>query len=292
LEAALSLFSNPIALRMLLVLFAAAFSFVMAVVIIRRMRKSLNEESLGSPTPVSLQQLPLHTYHAVIQQLKQQKHELFAQQQMEQRRARTSENVSAAVLSNLSSGVIFFGHNGLVRQANPAAKAILGIGSLAGMDAAALFRGASPVDPPAQRPTCVADAVHEVIHGADSLKRVEAYYLTPASDPRVLELNVTQVRASDSSLLGAACLIEDRSQIAGIRRQMELRGELSAEMALALRSSLVSISGYAQQLAKNRDPELAQQLASDIAEEASHLDRTIGGFLAGKPAQNAAANGL
>lgn len=277
---------------MLLVLFAAAFSFAMAVLIIRRMRKSLNEDTLGSPSPVSLEQLPLHTYHAVIQQLKQQKHELFAQQQMEQRRARTSENVSAAILSNLTSGVIFFGQNGLVRQANPSAKTILGIGSLTGMDAAALFRGASLVDPPAQRPACVADAVHDVLRGGEALKRVEAYYLTPGADPRVLELNVTQVRASDSSLLGVACLIEDRSQIAGIRRQMALRGELSAEMALALRSSLVSISGYAQQLAKNRDPELAQQLASDIAEEANHLDRTIGGFLAGKPAQSAAANGF
>lgn len=288
----MNLFTNPVALRMLLVLFAAAFSFTMAIIIIRRMRKSLSEDSVDSRGPISLDQLPLQTYHAVIQQLKQQKHELFAQQQVEQRRARTSENVSAAVLSNLSSGVIFFGQNGLVRQANPSAKAILGISSLAGMDAAALFRGASLVAPPAQRPSCVADAVHEVIRGGDALRRVEAYYLTPGGEPRVLELNVTQVRASDSSLLGAACLIDDRSQIAGIRKQMELRGELSAEMALALRSSLVSISGYAQQLAQNRDPDLAQQLASDIAAEATHLDRTIGGFLAGKPAQNAAANGL
>ncbi len=288
----MSLLSNPIALRMILVLFAAAFSFGMAVVIMRRVRKSLTEDAVSEPTPLSLDQLPLHTYHAVIQQLKQQKHELFAQQQAEVRRARTSESVSAAILSNLSSGVVFFGPNGLVRQANQAAKTILGIGSMAGMDAAALFRGASLVNPPSGRPASVADAVHKVIQGADALKRVEGYYLTPAGDPRVLELNVTQVRASDASLLGAACLIDDCSQLAGIRKQIELRGELSAEMALALRSSLVSIAGYAKQLAQNRDPELAEQLASDIAHEANHLDRTIGGFLVGKPMQNAAANGL
>jgi signal transduction histidine kinase len=68
--------------------------------------------------------------------------------------------------------------------------------------------------------------------------------------------------------------------MANIRRQIELRGELSAEMALALRTSLITISGYAQQLAKNRDPELAAQIAADIAAEARHLDYTIGGFLA------------
>ena len=177
----------------------------MAVLIIRRMRRSLIEDSVGAQAPSSIEQLPLHTYHAVIQQLKQQKHELIAQQQAEQRRAKTSENVSAAILSNLSSGVVFFGPNGLVRQANQAAKTILAIASPAGMDAAALFRGASLVDPPEGLPNSVADAIHEVIQGGETLTRVEAYYLTPGGDPRVLDLNVSQVRASDSSLLGAAC---------------------------------------------------------------------------------------
>ena len=65
-----------------------------------------------------------------------------------------------------------------------------------------------------------------------------------------------------------------------IRRQQDLRGEMSAEMALALRNSLTTISGYAQQLAASRDAQLARQLAADIAAESAHLDRTIGGFLA------------
>jgi nitrogen fixation/metabolism regulation signal transduction histidine kinase len=47
----------------------------------------------------------------VIQQLKQQKHELQVQTQTEQHRARTTENYSQAVLSNLSCGVLVFGMN-------------------------------------------------------------------------------------------------------------------------------------------------------------------------------------
>ena len=74
-----------------------------------------------------------------------------------------------------------------------------------------------------------------------------------------------------------------------IRRQQELRGEMSAEMALELRTSLTTISGYAQQLAASRDTDLARQLAADIAAEAAHLDRTIGGFLAGAKAAKAGA---
>ena len=61
-------------------------------------------------------------------------------------------------------------------------------------------------------------------------------------------------------------------------------------MALELRTSLTTISGYAQQLAGSRDPDLARQLAADIAAEAARLDRTIGGFLTEKrPRQTAAA---
>ena len=81
-------------------------------------------------------------YHAVIQQLKQQKHELQSLQLVERRRAKTSENISAAVLSNLSSGVLFFTPNGLVRQANASAKRILGFASPVGMSAAEIFREA------------------------------------------------------------------------------------------------------------------------------------------------------
>jgi signal transduction histidine kinase len=83
----------------------------------------------------------------------------------------------------------------------------------------------------------------------------------------------------DGTLLGAACLINDLSEFERIRQQQELQSEISAEMALDLRTSLTTISGYAQQLANNHDPELAAQLAADIAQEAARLDRSIGGFL-------------
>jgi nitrogen fixation/metabolism regulation signal transduction histidine kinase len=261
------LLTNPIVLRMALVLFAAAFSFVMAALLMRRIRKSLGDEA--AETKTTGDQLPLHTYHAVIQQLKQQKHELLALQQAEHRRAKASENLSATVLSNLSCGVLFFGSNGLARQANQAAKKILGIASPTGMNAEAIFRSDS-----------VSATVRSVMRDGTPLLRVDTEYATPANEPRVIEVTVSRVPADDGTMLGVACLINDQTDIAEIRRQIDERGELSAEMALALRNSLVTISGYARQLAQNHDPDLARQLADDIAAEAKHLDRTIGGFLA------------
>lgn len=281
--------TNPIALRMILLLFACGFSFFMAVAIIRRMRKRLGEDESGQPAG-SLEQLPMHMYHAVIQQLKQQKHELQTQQQAEHRRARTSESLSAAILTNLSSGVLFFGSNGLARQANLAAKNILGMASPVGMNAEAVFRDASLAA--GEEPRLLSAVIKQALADGSSQKRMETKYLTPSGIQRVIEVTLCSVQAADGGRMGVACLMEDQSEVAMLRRQMELRGELSAEMALALRNSLVTISGYAQQLAKNREPEFAQQLASDIANEANHLDRTIGGFLAGRKPALAAGKSL
>ena len=111
-------------------------------------------------------------------------------------------------------------------------------------------------------------------------RQVEADYATPAGGKLRIAVTVSPVPAADGSLLGAACLISDRSEFEQIRHQQQLRGEISAEMALELRTSLATIAGYAQQLARNRDPELAPELAADIANEAARLDRHIGGFLA------------
>jgi len=281
----MKLLTNPIFLRMAAVFFTAVFAFVVALLVMRRLRKGLIDEDFSLDTPRESESLPLHTYHAVIQQLKQQKHELQSLQQSERRRAKTSESISAAVLSNLPCGVVFFTANGLVRQANGSAKHILGFASLVGMSAAELFRDADLLG---SSRTKLAEAVQAALQEKSPYRRLEGEYVTPRGEERELEITVSSLHGPGGEALGAACLINDRTEFLEIRRQQELRGEMSAEMALELRTSLTTISGYAQQFAASRDPELARQLASDIAAEAAHLDRTIGGFLAGTAARAAA----
>ena len=283
------LLSNPLLLRALAVFLCAASAFLIGVILIRRLRKSIANEADLSELSSSPDTLPLHLYNTVIQQLKQQKHELHVQSQAEQHRARVTETFSHAVLSNLCSGVLVFGPNGLVKTSNPAAKEILGFASATGMSAEHIFRGAvvrsniggSSVfpDETVLEPARLADEVDAVMHNGSRRRQVEAEYQTPAGQRRFLSVTVSPVPAGDGSLLGVACLINDLSELDRIRRQQELQGEISAEMALRLRTSLITIAGYAQQLANNRDPELARQLATDIAHEAAQLDRSIGGFL-------------
>ena len=290
----MKLLTNPMFLKMAVVLLASAFAFVTAALLMRRLRQTLTDDGMLSDNDANPEQLPLHTYHAVIQQLKQQKHELQILQLLERRRARTSEKVSAAVLSNLSCGVLFFAANGLVRQANASAKQILGFASPAGMSAAEVFREAELISASDGAYSNLAEAVSVSLHEKTRLKQLEARYRTPSGEERTLDITMSSVLAPDGEVpgtagLGVACLINDHTEITEIRRQQELRGEMSAEMALGLRNSLTTISGYAQQLAASREPELARQLAADIAAEAAHLDRTIGGFLAGARAASAGA---
>jgi len=291
--------TNPVLLRAAIVMFSAVAAFLVGILLVRLLRRNIDEDAnLSSEASPTSQALPLHLYNTVIQQLKQQKHELQVQSQAEQHRARTTENFSQAVLSNLSSGVLVFGTNGLVKTSNPAAKEILGFKSATGMSAEDIFRGAiirssrfsgSVFEArAATEPIQLADEVGSVLREGSKRRRIEAEYKTPAGDARFIDVTVSPVPALDGSLIGVACLINDLSELERIRRQQELHGEVSAEMALQLRSSLTTISGYAQQLANNRDPEMAKQLATDIAHEAAQLNHSLGGFLTEKRAAQTA----
>jgi nitrogen fixation/metabolism regulation signal transduction histidine kinase len=286
LENVLKLLTNLMFLRMTAGLLLAGFSFLVGVITIRRIRRSFAADPFFDSDLTSPESLSLHTYSSVIQQLKQQKHELQSSQQSERRRARTSENISAAVLSNLSSGVLFFTPNGLVRQANGASKQILGFASPSGMTATEIFRQAQLTSPSSYE--TLSQAIEASLHDRTPSSRLQAQYVSPSGEQRIIEVTVTPVRSSSADCLGTACLISDQTEMATIRKHEQLRGEISSEMALELRNSLNTISGYARQLADGGNTELTKRVASDIVSEASHLDHTIGGFLAGNKKARAA----
>ena len=136
---------NPLFVRMAAVFVLTATAFVMGLVVVRVLRRRLVEgseigEDLGPENSDAT-----YPYTAVIQELKQQKFALENEQQAQRRRAKTSEQISAALIANLPCGVLFVGTNGLVKQANSAAKRILGFASPLGMSVAEVFRGRRPI---------------------------------------------------------------------------------------------------------------------------------------------------
>ncbi len=274
-------------LRLGMLLLITIAAFVVGAIAIRRTRKSLvGETDSFAQSPLAAEGLPIHSYHAVIQQLKQQKHELTALQLAARRKAKASDTLSATVLANLSCGVLFFNASGLVRQANSMARQLLGFASPVGMRASELFRTATLTlrENSAEGASNVEQAVAPAVRGESVVSGLVLDYIDPEGIRRVLDLTVSPVLAEDASIMGTTFVLTDRTEISRIRHDQEMQKEVSAEMALGLRSSLATIAGYAQQLAHSRDAGLARQLADDIAKEAAQLDRTIGSFLAGAKA--------
>lgn len=123
----MKLLTNPIVLQMALLLVFAVSAFVIGVLLIRRLRKEITAEPLpAASAPVESPAFATVAYHGVIQQLKEKEQELQRLRQAAADRAAASENISAAVLANLASGVVLFNAAGLVQHANPAAREILG----------------------------------------------------------------------------------------------------------------------------------------------------------------------
>jgi PAS domain-containing protein len=285
---------NPMLLRMGLLLFAAVAAFGLGLFLIRRLRKNLAEESESlNHAPLAAEGLPVHAYHAVIQQLKQQKHELTTRQLSERRKAKASDTLSSTILSNLSCGVLFLNTSGLVRQANSAARKMLGFASPVGLHAGDLFRTGT-LRPEDLRPenmhsgnnglsseASIEQALAPALAGTSAIRGLVLNYCTRDGESHVLEVAASPVLAEDASLMGTTLVLTDKTDIERIRHDQKVHQEISSELALGLRHSLTTIAGYAQQLACSRDAELARHLADGIAHEAAQLDRTIGSFLGG-----------
>lgn len=286
--------ANPVLLRMVFLLFSAILAFGFGLIAIRRLRKNLTEEPDSlSHVPMATEGLPVHAYHAVIQQLKQQKHELAAQQLSERRKAKASDTLSSAVLANLSSGVLFFNTSGLLRQANAAARKMLGFASPVGLSLSDVFRTATLRLTAEQQVnvSSVEQALAPAMSGTTAVRGLLFNYVTRDGESKVLEVTASPVMAEDASLMGTTLVVNDKTDIERIRHDQRVRQEMSAEMAQELRDSLAKIAGSAQQLAHSRDADLARQLADAIAAEAAQLDRTIGSFLGGKIALSAPGAG-
>lgn len=282
----MNLLTNPLALRAGMLLFGAMVVFGFSLFLFRQLRKTLVSDSSFSAAPFAAEGLPMHAYHSVIQQLKQQKHELTAQHLSERRKAKASDTLSSAILANLSCGVLFLDTNGLVRQSNSMARELLGFASPVGLHAADLFRNATLRS---ENNLSIADSTVEqalapALSGKSEVRGLILNYCTRDGENHVIEITGSPVVAEGASLMGTTLVLTDKTDIERIRHDQKVQQEISSELAAALRNSLTTIAGRAQQLARSRDPEMARQLADGIAHEAAQVDQTIGSFLVGTEA--------
>jgi signal transduction histidine kinase len=285
----MNLLANPIVVRTLLG-FALAFALlIVGVWLIRRLRPGNTAANTERPLASTESQVfALEAYHGVIKRLKDQEQELQRLRQEASARASVSENLSVAVLSNLTSGVIVFNPTSLVQQANKAAREILGYASPTGLHARDLFKGVLNIRRETgesySTPEPLLEALELCITQNIPYRRMEIEYITPADQVRVLGITLSPVRGPSGAALGAACLVSDLTQITNLSRQVRLRenlsalGEMSAGIAHEFKNSLATISGYAQMLSTSTD-ETSRDFGQRIAGETATLNRIVCDFL-------------
>jgi PAS domain S-box-containing protein len=280
-----NLLANPVMMKFVLAFVLGVLALVVLGFALRLLRQSLvssdSSESGKAGNKSNEFDITLATYQSVIQQFKAQGQELERLRQQDRQRASTTENISDAVISNLTSGVVLFSPVGLVQQANPAAKKILGYASPYSLHARDVFRGATATRP-------VQGSLPEVLERAaktrEAVQRIEVDYTTPQGESRMLGLTISPVQDKSGMLLGTACLISDLTEMNKMAQQVRLQdnmaslGEMSAGIAHEFKNSLATISGYSQMLATEPNPE-TREFAQKIALETNNLTRIVTDFL-------------
>lgn len=284
----MKILTSPLFVRMAAMLLSAVTAFVLGIVAVRLLRRRMVDggqmsENLGPENAPAL-----YPYSAVIQQLKQQKFALESEQQVQRRRAKTSEHITAAMIANLPCGVLFVAPNGLVRQANAAARQMLGFASPLGMSVAELFRDAQAIVESGPG-VAVSKAFQSALQSKARATHFESSYVAPSGQERALRFTLISMCTPSGEMIGVASVISDESESADFRRAWVLQSETSAEMALQLRTSLGTIREWAEQIGVATDREQTRNLAGDISAEAERLEKLVGGFLAGRRDEKALA---
>ena len=223
----LRLVTNPIFLRMAGAFVVGVVAVLVFVWIIRRMRKSISDEAMiDKPRVDATANFTLAAYQGVIQKFKEQERELGRLRDEERQRAATTEKINTAVLSQLASGVVLFNKQGLVQQANPAAKTIFGYASPLGLHARDLFKGVQRLRSDAggaESSAPLAEVLRSCTESGQSAQRLEADYITPQGGRRVLGFTLSPVRDPQGQPLGVACLASDLTEISDLGRRRSER---------------------------------------------------------------------
>lgn len=229
----------------------------------------------------------LAAYESVIHRLRHQEQQLEIMRRAESDRAQTSESISAAVLANLSSGVLLFNSDGLVQQANDAARDLLDLTAPCGSHARDVFRDVKQVrlenGENAGPAYFLAEAIDSTLHEGTTFRRLEADYHSSTVGDRVLGLTISPVRRQDS-IIAAVCLISDITDATRLSSEArdDSRAALSdmcSGMASQFQKSLAVIANYAHKVGMEDDVATLRQHAFRITAETEKLNRAVGDFL-------------
>lgn len=204
----MTMLANQLFERAALLLFFAVAAFGLGLVLIRRLGKSLTSEPDLPSMPLA-GELPPDAYDALIRQLKK----IDPQQSLKGTGAEAGRSPSASAQRETASGVLFVNTAGLVRQANSAACALLGM-SPVGMNMTDLFRAATVHLPNEGEGAAitVGPALGAALSGRSTVRELLCDYVAPNGERRVLEVTASPVIAADASPMGATLILNNKTE--------------------------------------------------------------------------------
>lgn len=283
-----NLLHNPLVLKMALLAIFCVSLLLLAIIFIRRMRRSIQVEA--EPAKLSQAGFSLATYYGLAQQLRDQDKEIQHLRQQHRVEAATAATINETVLANLNCGVIFFDRAGLLRQANRAAKSLLGYSSPFSFHIRDVFRGVSRVrwqetGDEAQSAVPLIHAMQEASRNGALFPRMRVDYRSPGGQKRVLGVAAFPVRGKGGEAIGVSCLIDDLTEIAELSQEVHRSenlaslGEISAGLVHDFKKSLATIRSDAQALLRERSNPATHQYAQKIVAELDSLGRILDEFL-------------
>ncbi|HEY6252113.1 MAG TPA: PAS domain-containing protein [Candidatus Angelobacter sp.] len=284
------LLQNPMVFKLALLTTGCIAVLLLAILAIRRIRKSLQAEADSMRTAQGNAGFALAAYEGLGRQLREQEKELQKLREQRQEETVVNGNITDAVLANLSCGVLFFDRIGTVRQANRAGKALLGYASPFSFHVRDLFRSVSRIkwpetgeEAPASAP--LIHAIQESLRTGAPFHRAIVDYRTPGGQKRVLALMASAVRGKGGEVLGLSCVLDDLTEITELSQQVHRDenfaslGEISAGLANDFKKSLAMVRGHAQALLTEDSDAATRFHAEKVVAELDSLARLVDEFL-------------
>lgn len=203
--------TNPAFLQMIALFLMIAAVLVIAMIMIRNMRKGITSElaAVSAKTRTEAPDFAAATYQGVIAGLKQREQQLLGRLSAETKRAESVEQFKTTVLDNISTGVMMFSSNLLVQQANSAARKLLGYASPLNMHVKEVFNGLRAVELPSSNGALggISQALRDVFTTGSEYRDVPATYCTPQGEARQFRLILLPVQDETQQISMVLCLI-------------------------------------------------------------------------------------
>ncbi len=191
------------------------------------------------------------------------------------RSERRNRILNESITNNMPSGVVTVDEAGRITFHNPAAQRIFGSALGTGIRLSDLVVASDRLG----------DLIQHAVDDGDTFTREEFDVRNSQTGARQIGMSVSPISGSGMRAAGALCILSDLTEVVRLQRELRLKenfaalGEMSTGITHEFKNALATISGYAQMLEREPDPERARAYAREIFSDTRRLTRVVSELL-------------